>query len=438
MEQRRKCFWINPLLILPGLILPLASCVKDVVMDAKERPQVVVACILSDDPVQELHLSFTKGASLQQAPPLTEAEAVLTDLTEWEEAGRFSRDADGVWRLDYAAKPEHRYRLDVRVPGYAPLWAEDTMPGKLRFYLQSRYWLARMVESPTGYWNDWCWDVDGDGAFSSSGSIWNDGENLPRGETYFAVGALEDPVWIYAMNYNPETGRREIAEAICTEYNGVDDFNLTGETYAPPQWEEEIPYPVRREYAALLAETHTKALYPWLEGCPMHRRYLRLFPREEERPGHHFLGFGVSGTFRGRYNCEDHCFYRSYDLRDSRCFGYVRNLAKDEGYVVCMSISEQYDNYLAEVCRAQEVQASTDLSTIYLRDNLSTNIKDDKGNPTPGIFGCKVERHFQWSAEGAYVDYDRSQFCGSFQESASWNVTIPESELKELRLKWNR
>ena len=65
------------------LLLPLAiGCVRDVVLDAGEKPQVVVECVLTASSPQELRLSFTKGASLAEAPELTEATARLTDLTD--------------------------------------------------------------------------------------------------------------------------------------------------------------------------------------------------------------------------------------------------------------------------------------------------------------------------------------------------------------------
>ena len=41
----------------------LTSCVRDVILDAGENPQVVVECILTNSDVQELRLNFTKGAS---------------------------------------------------------------------------------------------------------------------------------------------------------------------------------------------------------------------------------------------------------------------------------------------------------------------------------------------------------------------------------------
>ena len=57
------------------------SCVKDIIMDAQEKPQVAVVCIMTDNPVQEMSLFLTKGASVKEPVPVTEAEAVLTDLS---------------------------------------------------------------------------------------------------------------------------------------------------------------------------------------------------------------------------------------------------------------------------------------------------------------------------------------------------------------------
>lgn len=53
---------------------------KEVAMDAMEEPQVVVECIICDEPVQSLYLTYMKGASRESAPDLSEAEARLTDL----------------------------------------------------------------------------------------------------------------------------------------------------------------------------------------------------------------------------------------------------------------------------------------------------------------------------------------------------------------------
>ena len=110
----------------------LTSCVKEVILDAGENPQVVVECILSTDDVQELYLNFTKGASKVEAEPLTEAVAVLIDQTDSVRTiGQFVRQDDDRWTLDYSCGPGHHYRLEVQVPGYDMIWAEDTMPRRI-------------------------------------------------------------------------------------------------------------------------------------------------------------------------------------------------------------------------------------------------------------------------------------------------------------------
>lgn len=67
----------------------------------------------------------------------------------------FECQQDGVWRVDFAARHGHKYRIDVNVPGYDPIWAEDQMPEKLRFYLQldtSRFTpKSKMKRSKPGY-----------------------------------------------------------------------------------------------------------------------------------------------------------------------------------------------------------------------------------------------------------------------------------------------
>ena len=129
MKNPRKLLF--PLAALPAL---LCSCAKEIVMDAGEESVVAVECILSDQPIQTLRLSFTKGAAMNEAPTLTEAEAVLIDMTESKTIGSFERQDDGTWTLGYAAVPEHSYRLEVDVPGHETVWAEQTMPPECIFY----------------------------------------------------------------------------------------------------------------------------------------------------------------------------------------------------------------------------------------------------------------------------------------------------------------
>ena len=127
-----------------------------------------------------------------------------------------------------------------------------------------------------------------------------DFESLPLGVKCYYVLDLPDPVWIYAMNYDPETGEHHIAEEICTECPLVDDFNTSGENYVAPE-RADVPNPY-------VEGSHVAKLAPQLEGKPLHRRYLR-FPAQvlTEEKGWWFM---LAGGMQGKYNCRD--FYQPY------------------------------------------------------------------------------------------------------------------------------
>ena len=352
-------------------------------MDAMEDPLIVVECVLTDEAVQTLHLTYTKGASQSEAPDLPEATAVLTDLTEGREAGRFTRVADGSWQLAYAAIEAHHYRLDITIPGHEPLRAEQTMPKVWRADADG---IASIQLSPA-------WSARGNLTTLSKefqNSYWSDSTRTRR-ETLFYIQQgyiqyMPDYLWVYALNYNERTAQLELAEEICTDHPGVDNFNLTGSVYEPPV-RDDVPNPDFPD-----SGSHIAKLYPKLEGESMHRHYLRLpkDPRWDE------IAFMISGSLTGKYCCREAPPLRHY-YQDG---GLAVHPAPDEGYLVFMAVSEEYDNYLQEALLYHDMQASTDLSTIYLRENMPySNITGGLG-----IFGAKSELHYQWSNEYTYVD----------------------------------
>jgi hypothetical protein len=336
-------------LMLTALMLALSSCVRDVIMDAEERPTVVVECILTNSAMQELHLNFTKGASKTVAEPLTEAAATLIDLTSGMTVGEFDKASGDLWTLDYSPVSNHRYRLEVQVPGYDLIYAEDTMPDSL--YVYSYTWSENLLD------NLW-----GPPAPSFS-------DNSFCGGTLFSFGSLPKYTLIYGMNYNPQTGKHEIADEIFTNLPVVDNFNITSEVYVPEivKWEEDL-------YVSCDA---VKALYADLKGAPKHKQYLLL--NKEELSDYLFqfvdqekdkyssysviYDFMVFGSFTG-----DWYWRRSSQQQD---FG---NPLPTEGYLVFESLSDNYLAYIRDAIHIMQLKESTDMSTIYLRDNLYTNV----------------------------------------------------------------
>ena len=372
--------------ILFILMVTLSSCIRDVIMDAKERPQVVVVCVLSDDPVQTLQLSFTKGASLAAAPVLTDAVAVLYE--QGNAVGEFNRGSDGIWRLEYAAIPGYTYRLEVQVPGYDLIYAEQMMPAE-QAYVEVYYFckLSGYVEP----WSGWVTEKDaaGDWTFRS----WPADEEQPGYETFYLAESASS-IWICAMNYNEATASHEVAEYICTDVE-AEKINVTDEVYEPLK--KEVPNPFKFSgYDAGMAETFYSArqmeLYPTLEGKPLYKSYVCI-PK-----GRHV--FSLSGSFKGI----DYSKKMSYgSLVDVVTYTETKvdqeDVTETNGYILFTTLSADYEKYMMEAANYQQIMESSDISTIYLRDNLFTNISGGVG-----IFGARISRKYPWTSSYTYVD----------------------------------
>ena len=333
------------ILIATLSLVCLTSCVRDVILDAGENPQVVVDCILSNDDVQELHLCFTKGASRKEAEPLTEVVATLIDLTESRTVGQFVKSEEkNLWTLDYSAIPNHYYRLEVQVPGHDLIYAEDTMPESL--YVTSWTHTENMLE------NSW--------GLPTLSFI----DNPFYAGTVFGFESLPKYTLIYGMNYDSQTGRHEIADEIFTNLPVVDNFNITSEVYVPEivKWEENL-------YVSCDA---VRSLYAELKGVPKHKKYLLLNKNELADHLYQFMDdkeafigydFMVFGSFTGDW----------YWRHSSHQQDFGKPLPT-EGYLVFESLSDNYLDYIRDAIHIMQMKESTDMSTIYLRDNLYTNV----------------------------------------------------------------
>ncbi|MBR5300028.1 MAG: DUF4249 family protein [Bacteroidales bacterium] len=334
--------------MLTALMLALSSCVRDVIMDAEERPTVVVECILTNSAMQELHLNFTKGASKTVAEPLTEAAATLIDLTSGMTVGEFDKASGDLWTLDYSPVSNHRYRLEIQVPGYDLIYAEDTMPESL--YVYSITWTENVID------NAWGPPVP---------SFRN---NTFCAGTVFSFESLPKYTLIYGMNYNTKTDRHEIADEIFTNLPVVDNFNITSEVYFPEivKWEENL-------YVSCDA---VRSLYADLKGVPKHKQYLLL--NKEELSDHLFqfmdqeayggYDFMVFGSFTGDW------YWRHSSMQQD--FGKP---LPTEGYLMFESLSDNYLAYIRDAIHFMQLKESTDMTTIYLRDNIYTNVVGGRG-----------------------------------------------------------
>lgn len=317
---------LNRLSLVCLLSVVFCSCVREVSLDVDEQSQIVVECVLLWEEVWELdyaeqdtrsledeileesntrqvlRLSKTKGASKLAYEPVTDAQAILIDLTASAEIGEFERTEDDIWTLDYSPVLGHEYRLEVSVPGYDLIYAEQTIP-------------FHYVESEHGW------------------------ANTPG------------PWWVHVLCIkNDEV---TIVDELCTDL-AADNFNLTGNVYDPYKSYVDFDY----------AYKHAP-YFPHLDGCAMHYRYLR-FPDESS----HLL----KNVTNERLSFND-IYY------------------KDASYIIVFSrVSEDYDRYLKEAFHYSYLyNESADLSSIYVRDDMSTNI-----HGALGIFGAQVSFKERW------------------------------------------
>ena len=348
------------------------SCVRDVVLDAGENPQVVVECIMSNDTIQKLYLCFTKGASREEAEPLTDAVATLIDLTESNTVGQFvNGEEDNLWTLDYTAKEEHHYRLEVQVPGYDLIWAEDTMPGQV-YVREHRFAGTHNIRSEQP---DCFLDIPEEYAYFFDGTYYEFGEDFL------------DPLWVYGIDSDyadideRDLTKGPIAAEIYTDLLTVDKFNIKRKSYLP-ELQPEYTNGERKPNAVYV-------IYPDLIGSLMHDRFIRI---NGGKAGDRFL---LNCNFKQWWD-EHHPDKRVYS---DRCLKF-------------MSLSEVYDQYLKTALIMEEMQNSSDMSAIYLRDNLPSNIHGGIG-----VFGGKFEWYKKCFVALTYVSADEYPKYGIDKET---------------------
>ena len=384
--------------MLTALMLALSSCVRDVIMDAEERPTVVVECILTNSDTQELHLNFTKGASKTVAEPLTEAAATLIDLTSGMTVGEFDKASGDLWTLDYSPVSNHRYRLEVQVPGYDLIYAEDTLPQLPEITERHRGEPRVEVIDPDHPWSSSPILVQYDGYMALTEEEKEEGavEYLTdkygyheMWGSYYYIKSAPDAFLIYGMNYNEATGQHEMAGSICTDHPSAESFNLTGDIYQPDIY--------------VLEETRHFVLHHKLQGASLYDKFLCISAGAEKAEKY----FILSGSFTGKW----------YDVNNR--IEEDREPYEDEGFLVVMAISDNYRHYLREACNFIDIKESTDMSAIYLRDNIYSNIKGGAG-----IFAASVSDELQWA--NRYTEIGSDYYHSSPGINDPWTDSIFE------------
>ena len=315
-------------LYLPFIALLFCGCERVMVMDAGEKPQVVVSCVLTNDAVQTLKLSYSKGAG-KEIQYVEEAEAVLTDLSDGSRH-LFKKERSGIWTLNFKPALERRYRLEVNVPGHETITAEQSLP---KLWVTAARTNCLMFEH-----------------HHTSDKVALSWRVYPEEKPYYLV--------IWAEYYDELSGERVMADYICSNGN-PSDINVTDKLY-----EGEV--------------------YPELKGVRMHEKYLK-----EKVEDHESVIF-VAGTFNGYF---PYCFEK-----ENSCFlkdgGILDNPGPEDGYLVFARPSDEYGRFMDEAEDWVRLQQSSDLSSIYVRENIYSNISGGIG-----FFGAMTKVKMMWSPD---------------------------------------
>ena len=201
------------------LILVVSSCILggSCSQYAGNR-DVLVNCILSQDTVQILHLASCAADELSSRV-LQEATIFLFDETSSVDVGHFFYEENNRWSLPYSAIPQHKYRIEIRIPERKPVYAFTTMPGAIEPEM-------------------------------SNGLI----------SKYTTASLPNDAVWIMGIDYAPESEEYFVVDKIASNLVNVDDFNTTGELF----------------HQALFFPSSAVNRFFYVEDKPLHKQYIRV------------------------------------------------------------------------------------------------------------------------------------------------------------------
>ena len=304
-----------------------------------------------------MRLTLTEQGTADGYERLQKAGICVYDETAGT-TGVFSYVGDDLWESDFSGQPEHTYRLEIEVEGCGIVSARTTMPAQPQIYAQNTM-PSKKTLSPE--------------------------EALPDNEigVRFQTGSLpQGPVWIKRMtkgwqNTDDSYDDFHIANKIATSLTTVDSFNLTGDLYDSSILFD--PNPVDPNPSPASEPVAWAHVYAYVTGQPYHDAFLRIPPVREigERKSTDPDGFfSVSGEFSTDY---DH-------------LGRVIDRA---GYLLFMSVSEEYDRYLKELLIEGAKLERTDgsFAALFDHENLYSNI--DGG---AGIFGSYSQARSYWNS----------------------------------------
>ncbi len=331
----------HSILSIIALLFSISSCIRPADLETGEM-SVTVNCILNyPSPTQTLTLSYSIPNGKDTGSEIDRADVSLYDQTKGAVAGTFAPIGDGEWQASIFITPGHQYRLDINVAGERHISATTTVPKS-----------KEMSYRPNGI-AMWVSDI-------ASSSL-----NRALCSTEYDLSMFDTPAWMYILNYNTAAGSHIVANLIAG--NGqVDEFNCAGGLMnLDTEWKKHA-----FEYARVY-----------------HNKYLRY---ESGKGGNTFIAGEMAAPFFTALG-EASAIHPTIDNPVTLYAKPSLMPVEQMGYVVLISVSEDYDRYLKDVIIRKMKEDSDDITILYDREQIYSNI--DGG---VGIFGAKLTYYLPW------------------------------------------
>ena len=111
------------------LVALLVACVEEIATPNLREPKMVVNCLLTQDSVQKLSLTYTNELGNTAYEEVPQAIATLFEYDR--EVGVFSKVAYGEWQLVFKPVRGRKYTLRIQTPNHPDMTATTTFPERL-------------------------------------------------------------------------------------------------------------------------------------------------------------------------------------------------------------------------------------------------------------------------------------------------------------------
>ena len=334
-------------------LLSIASCVENIDLDTREDRLVTVNCILRNDTIQKLYLTYSHPKDSQLITPITDARVSLS--CNGNKIGNFEHIGGNEYLLEYEPECGEEYLLEVEVENEDKIFAKTVFP------------LKHEVKSIENYPGTLLYDY------------LNPLPELQKFNIFTGIGLdirceQDCLLWLYVMKTNEGNSKREIAKFLASDHKNLDAFNVSDSTIRYYKVDKSGNRPANF-YTEIMSGWQMCTVQEWQKietrtDYPLQYCYLRI---EHPKSYVQYLDYVKMGT---EYNS-------GVAIDSTRLFRIAGTFDQSHADLVSMNVSEEYDKYMRSCMQVALNKMVDDFNYIYKIDNVYSNIENGTG-----IFGA--------------------------------------------------